>query len=78
MMWQVIVELAPELGSTTQKAFHRFLTVTKGSTGVVSIWEKCIDEMSSSKIGDALGLIFIDEKFRQDSLIEVRISNLRS
>ncbi|XP_031555498.1 endothelin-converting enzyme homolog, partial [Actinia tenebrosa] len=68
MMWQVIVELAPQLGSKTQSAFFRFNAVTDGSSGTIPPWKKCIKEMGVNTIGYPLGLVFIDEKFRKESL----------
>ena len=80
MMWQVVVKLAPDLGSISQPAFHRFKSVVDGSSGTISVWEKCLGEMNDNngEIGNPLGLIFIDEKFRKESLDEVRTVWTRS
>lgn len=72
MIWQIIINLAPDLGFITQPAIYRFKSVVDGTiSGTTSVWEKCIGEISDSLLGDPLGLIFIDEKFRKESLDEV-------
>jgi hypothetical protein len=73
MMWQVIIDFAPQLGSSSQSALFRFHAVVDGSSGIVSPWTKCIKTISHSALGYPLGLIFIDEKFKKDSLDVVRL-----